>query len=320
MPAPSPRSMAALTEGLIDYAGLFPPAKLDMGPACAAYARHLRSEDAAGIGCFVCPAQRLDELTQHGAELMPGTYATSGYREMADVTEPWQVSAILSHEAPERGLDAVAAFNRRHETEDRGRARVSNVEIKAPNAEFIDHALDVLYDHIFPFFEIDPREDPRGLIAALSGQRAAAKVRCGTVEASGMPSSAELARFIHACAMGEVPFKATAGLHHPIRGRYRLTYEPTPPMGEMHGFVNVFLAAAFVHGLRLSQSLTIALLDETDPARFAFDDAGAAWDGPDGMVRLGTDQIAASRQRFALSFGSCSFDEPVNESRALGWL
>ncbi|MEM9662762.1 MAG: hypothetical protein AAF937_10695, partial [Planctomycetota bacterium] len=124
----------------------------------------------------------------------------------------------------------------------------------------------------------------------------------------------------HACALGDVAFKATAGLHHPIRGEYRLTYEDTPPMGKMHGFVNVFLAAAFVHAKKLNHELTVALLDLTDASKLSFDDDGAAWQSPDGELRVSTDEITRSRQRFALSYGSCSFDEPVNESRALGWM
>ncbi|MEM1071503.1 MAG: hypothetical protein AAGH71_01590 [Planctomycetota bacterium] len=315
-----PASMDALTEALIDYAGLFPPAKLNMGPACSAFARHLQSEDASRISHFVCPASRLDELTKHGAALMPGTYATSGYREMADASEPWKVSAILQAEHAEEGFAAVGAFNERHRTEDRGLARVDTVEVKAPSSAFIDEAIAAADGDLFPFFEIDHREDPRGLIAALSGQRAAAKIRCGTVEVNGMPTSEQVSRFIHACALGDVVFKATAGLHHPIRGTYRLTYDDNPPMGQMHGFVNVFLASAFVYAIKLSHELTIALLDETDAAKFAFDDAGAVWHSPDGELHVSTDQIAACRSRFAVSYGSCSFDEPVNESRELGWL
>ena len=317
---PAPASMDALTDSLIDYAGLFPPAKLDMSPACSAYARHLQSPDAKRLSHFICPASRLDELSQHGAMLMPGTYATSGYREMADVSEPWSIAAILHVEHAAEGFDLIGAFNERHTAEDRGLARVESIEVKAPNAAFIDEAIVAADGDLFPFFEIDPREDPRGMIAAISGQRAAAKIRCGTVEASGMPSSDEVSRFIHACALGDVAFKATAGLHHPIRGEYRLTYDDNPPMGTMHGFVNVFLAAAFVHAKKLSHELTVALLDLTDPGKLSFNDEGAAWQSPDGELRVTTDEITRSRQRFALSYGSCSFDEPVNESRALGWL
>ena len=317
---PTPASFDAFTHDLIDYAGLFPPAKLDMSPATSAYARHLQSADSKRLGHFICPASRLDELSKHGAMVMPGTYATSGYQEMANVSDPWAVGAILHPEHPAEGLDAIRAFNDRHSAEDRGLARVDTLEVKAPTAGFIDEAIGAVPDAIFPYFEIDPREDPRGLLAAISGQRAAAKLRCGTVEAGGMPSSDDVSKFIHACALGDVAFKATAGLHHPIRGEYRLTYEDSPPMGTMHGFVNVFLAAAFVHAKKISHELTVALLDVTDAGELSFDDDGAAWQSPDGALRVSTDEITKSRQRFALSYGSCSFDEPVNESRKLGWL
>ncbi|MGP1272398.1 MAG: hypothetical protein ACTS22_03615 [Phycisphaerales bacterium] len=315
-----PASFDALTHGLIDYAGLFPPASLGMSESCSAYARHLQSQDARRLSHFVCPASRLDELSKHGAALMPGTFATSGYREMANASEPWRIAAILAPDHLEQGIDMVAAFNRRHSEEERGLARVDTVEVRAADTAFIDAALETLYDHIFPYFEIDHAEDPRGMIAALSGQNAAAKLRCGTTEADGMPTSDQVSRFIHACALADVPMKCTAGLHHPIRGTYRLTYDEVPPMGEMHGFVNVFLAAAMVQARKLSHEQTVRLLDETDPARLSFADHEAVWRSPDGEIRVSADEITRSRQRLALSYGSCSFDEPVNESRALGWL
>ena len=82
-------------------------------------------------------------------------------------------------------------------------------------------------------------------LAVLSAAGARAKVRTGGVTEGAFPASHALARFIQSCADAGVPFKATAGLHHPLRGEYRLTYEPGSPHGMMFGFLNVFLAAAF---------------------------------------------------------------------------
>ena len=63
-----------------------------------------------------------------------------------------------------------------------------------------------------------------------------------------IPDPADLARFIAACAAAGVPWKATAGLHHPVRAEQALTYEPGAPRAVMHGFLNVFAAAAFAGG------------------------------------------------------------------------
>jgi hypothetical protein len=83
----------------------------------------------------------------------------------------------------------------------------------------------------------------------------------------------------------------------------------------MHGFINVFVAAAFAwHGT--DRASVMGVLHECDPETFEFFDDSLTWCGRS----LGTAQIAATRRDFAHSFGSCSFEEPVGDLKALGWL
>jgi hypothetical protein len=124
-----------------------------------------------------------------------------------------------------------------------------------------------------------------------------------------------LARFIQACADAGVPFKATAGLHHPLRGKYRLTYEAGSPHGMMFGFLNVFLAAALARTGLTARELAM-LLEESDATAFAFTESGASWRGRN----VSRTEISAVRHHVALSFGSCSFREPVDDLRSLGLL
>jgi hypothetical protein len=142
-------------------------------------------------------------------------------------------------------------------------------------------------------------------VAALAERGLRAKVRCGGAE---VPSAASLGRFLAVCRDAGVPFKATAGLHHPLRCVKPLTYEPDAPTGTMHGFLNVFLAAGF-------EGDEEEVLRETSPAAFRFSDEGISW--RDRTLSL--DDLRALR-RFAISFGSCSFEEPVADLRELGLL
>lgn len=135
-----------------------------------------------------------------------------------------------------------------------------------------------------------------------------AKIRTGGVTEDAFPSAEAVAAFLRACKAAGVPFKATAGLHHPLRCVKPLTYEPNAAVGTMHGFVNVFLATALVDDAE-------AVLNETDPKAFAFDDEGVTW--RDRRVTI--DQLKAMRE-IATSFGSCSFEEPINDLKELGWL
>ena len=163
------------------------------------------------------------------------------------------------------------------------------------------------------FLEV-PAGDQEAL-DAVAEHGAGAKVRCGGATSDMFPSPVELARFVCGCRDRGLAFKATAGLHHPLRGEYRLTYEEGSPHGMMFGFLNVFLAAAFARtGLTLKE--LALLLEEKDADAFQFTETSASWRGN----TVSRTEISAVRHHVALSFGSCSFQEPVDDLRSLGLL
>ena len=104
-----------------------------------------------------------------------------------------------------------------------------------------------------------------------------------------------------------MPFKATAGLHHPVCGNYALTYEDGAPHARMFGFLNIFAAAAFAHS-RASERVLTEIDDEGDLQAFRF--------GHTVTAR----QVASARSSLGLAFGSCSFQEPVDGLRESGLL
>jgi hypothetical protein len=121
-----------------------------------------------------------------------------------------------------------------------------------------------------------------------------------------------LLRFIDAAVRARVPFKATAGLHHPLRADYRLTYAPDSARGRMFGFLNVFLTAAWLHAGRDAHN-ALDLLEEGSPAAFQVDDEGIRWRN----VQLRLSELRQARQEAIIAFGSCSFTEPIGELQAL---
>jgi hypothetical protein len=139
-----------------------------------------------------------------------------------------------------------------------------------------------------------------------------AKIRTGGLKPEAVPPIEEVAAFILSCAERRLPFKATAGLHHPVRAPQPLTYAADAPRAVTHGFLNVFLAAAFAWNGRRAIEPVLA---ETDPAAFRFDDA-ANWRD----WSLDAAQVREAREQFAHAFGSCSFDEPARDLEALGLL
>jgi hypothetical protein len=146
----------------------------------------------------------------------------------------------------------------------------------------------------------------------MSRAGASAKIRTGGVTPDAFPSASDVIRFMRRCIEAGVRFKATAGLHHPLRAEYPLTYETSPPHGVMYGYLNVFLAAAAI-AQGMSDDDARQLLEERDSTSIVATEAGVAWRGH----MLTVEQLVRMRVRVAVSFGSCSFREPVDELRIL---
>lgn len=293
-----PASARALLAGLVDYAGLFPPAQESMADAVRAYAAHRSGAMAWMLGRFVCPAPRLDEFAGCVDAYLPSPAG------------PWTVSALVGPEL-ERDLSTIAALNAAH----RG-VVIDAVETRATGPDEVARLGRLLRAHpIVAYVEIPVGDDPAPLLDAIATAGLRAKIRTGGVTAEAFPTAAQVARFLGGCVRRDLPFKATAGLHHPLRGEYRLTYEPASAAGTMFGFLNVLLAAAWLRD-GATDAEAIALLEARDHRALTFTDAGVRW----GDVRLLTSRLARARDRAVVAVGSCSFTEPVHElSFVPGW-
>ena len=162
------------------------------------------------------------------------------------------------------------------------------------------------------YVEVPLDPDPAPLVAAIARAGGRAKARTGGVTPDAFPQPAELLRFLRAVTAAGVPFKVTAGLHHPLRAEYRLTYEADSPRGTMYGFLNVFLTAAFLRA-GLADADALRLLEERSPDAFRFLPDAIEWRGR----RVDRATIAATRAQGIGGFGSCSFTEPVGELKEL---
>lgn len=275
----------ALMTGLVDYAGLFPPAGLGMLEAVRRYREYLAGPDRWALGRFVVPAARLAEFEAAFEKVC------CGEREPV-----WPLSILGTG-----GLDGLA----------RGAVLVESLEIKAADAQEAEKLLAELGSEIPVYVEFAPG-NADAILPVLVRRGARAKIRTGGVTAGTFPSGETVADFLLACARARVAFKATAGLHHVVRGSYKLTYELESAQAKMHGFANVFLAAALAwRGAEKS-----ALVKTMEAREFSFAGDVVRWLG----FELSVGEIAAARREFAMSYGSCSFEEPVGEAQTLGWV
>jgi hypothetical protein len=294
---------SVLLRDLIDYAGLFPPASLAMAPSVADYDAYLGSEWSWILGRFIVPVARLAEFEEAFAELPTPTPGT-GFAK-------WRLSGLLGPD-PVADVACIRQFNARLASSRSGRrAVVESVEVKVAGPEEVKRVSGITPAELATYFEV-PLSSCGECIAAVADCGRRAKIRTGGETSDKFPAPENVIEFIRLCAATNVPFKATAGLHHPLRSVHRFTYQPGSPSGIMHGFVNVFLAAAFLRA-GMEATLAVQLLEEQSADAFHFNADGVVW----RQHRLSQPEIAAARRSFAVSFGSCSFTEPIDDLKSL---
>jgi len=288
-------AIRALMSGMIDYAGLFPPAALDMRPVVRNYADYISGDDSWALGGLVVPAARLTEFTEVFNEVC------------CDEREKAWLLNVLGSDDPADNVTRLSGFTQ-------GAALIDAIELKAATPQDAERLLTGLPEGLIAYVEC-ALSQAGSMLPVLARNGARAKIRMGGLTADAIPDSATVARFLIACADAQVPFKATAGLHHAIRDEYPLTDEPGSASATMHGFVNLFLAAALAW-IGKEEDLVFATLEEDSPKEFRFSEDSVSWH----KNALTAGQIGTMRRDFGIDFGSCSFLEPIEDVKALGWL
>jgi hypothetical protein len=293
-------SLRYFLAGLIDYAGLFPPAALRLAEAIHNHRRYLGGSHGRLLGRFVVPVGRLGEAPD-------------------DIAFP--LAVIIPPEISVEDIELLGTF----------RKHIELLEIRLMNdgdsAGRCTARLQELHRRLAPsgvnnavlFVEPSAAESAAEAIAAfnrdLSGDRAGSsagfKLRCGATDTAAAPSPEAVAAAIALCRDHDIPMKFTAGMHLPLTSRGRLTGG-----GMQHGFLNIFAAALLFWAGRLSAAEMTDCLRDEDPADFIFTDEGFHWRNR----IISTPDIQKIRRDRIVSFGSCSFDEPVEGLLALGLL
>lgn len=284
-------SLNSFLEGIVDYAGLFPPAGLDLESALNNYQRYLNGKFHWMLGNFVIPIANLLE-----ANAAPG----------------YSYSVIASPDLGTPEVKRLSIF----------KGQINMVEIcllpekHHPNdyTEIFAHIASQLsltgLDDIDVFIESPHHEAASQAISGFNRtrpqqhaiKRMGFKLRCGGTIPEAYPDIAIVSATIEACTNHEVPIKFTAGMHQPLRNHSELLDTM------QHGFINVFAAALLYGKNRINKEEMNELLDEDRFDHFSFSDEEFAWK----KHSLTTEEIAEMRRHRVISFGSCSFEEPLD--------
>lgn len=298
-------SLQVLLDEVIDYAGMFPPARLPLNESVRNYVRYKNGKEAWIVGKFVCPVQKIAELEAamkwHDYDDRLGVCSIG--RGGADVAE--FVANSLADLKSTRRVDRafVDTFETRLPQDAMDSAELRPIALRLSRA--LDEGTNLFLE--LPFGAGWEVSIPRSIEALATVPRVRAKVRCGGETASAFPTVEQLAVFIAECAKHDLAFKATAGLHHPIR-KYDEASGAT-----MHGFLNVFSAAAVAHAFRVQSADLVPILAATSPSDFRCLSSRLST----GNWHLSLKQLRASRE-FALGYGSCSVAEPLGDLAQLG--
>jgi hypothetical protein len=279
----------SLLAGLIDYAGLYPPASLDMRSAVGSYLAYRSGEHAYALGRFIVDVNRVDELRATAQE------------NVGDL----KLSLIVP---PDLSGSHLASLLKEG-------VRIEAVETKVSDLKGLDEIKKIIPSGLETYVELPIDAVNEEMLKAIAGSGARAKLRMGGVVAQAFPPTKPVVMMLTALAERRIPFKATAGLHHPIRSVHHFTYEPGSSFGIMHGFLNLAFAAALLYfGGAGGEALHVLEEKDSNAWRVAQNGIrcrGFAWNA---------DQLAEMRKEFFISFGSCSFEEPIRDLEALGWL
>jgi hypothetical protein len=300
-------SLRAFLNQAIDYAGMFPPCALPLEPALRNQANYVHSPDAWMLNGFVLPVGQFNAATNFVSPF----HASHPLRVAALGPKTANLEAFL--DALTDTIAAVRSFSQFNGN----LIWVSHLEMFLPDD--VDSAslkqARVIVGELPVFWEAPPEkaEQTIALIAQHKFEEDRAtfgyKLRTGGVTADAFPTSAQIARALVTAATYQLPIKFTAGLHHPIR-QFRDEVNT-----KMHGFLNVLGAAVLAaeHQWEVDQVLT--MLEDEDPRSFSFSDDSFAWRDS----KIDTERLQY-RRKFVRSFGSCSFDEPRADLRALNLL
>jgi hypothetical protein len=302
-------SLRALLAQSIDYAGMFPPCSLALEAALRNQAESVRSPEAWMLKTFVLSFSQFDAVAE--------SLSLFG-RE-----HPLRISALGSKAANRdhfiAGLKIAADKIRSLCAQHAGLVSVDQLEIAlVPDADLgllakITSILDGFDLQTFWEAPIDLAEETIALLAehslATDQRPFGVKLRTGGVTADAFPVSRQIARVLVAAAKARLPIKFTAGLHHPIR-QFREEVQT-----KMHGFLNVLGAAVLTAEHGWNEEQTAEMLEDENATSFLFEDESFAW----REWKITTDRIK-ERRKFVTSFGSCSFDEPREDLRALNLL
>ena len=332
-------SLRTFMDGLIDYAGLFPPAKLPLNEAINEYIVHLKDKNSWILGRFIIPISQFKDLEKFiplfegigplrlsvlgGGGNSDDEYLNNIKQNIADIND-------LRKKYPRKIEIDVIECKLATNSPSKGIIQKATDLLNQNNLKHYHEFAELPYVGIDYSTELDETNWDSEIVSTITMlsemDNAGIKLRCGGIVKDAFPSIEKVAAMIQACSLNKIPMKFTAGLHHPLR-HFEEQYDC-----DMHGFVNVFGAALLASNFEQPQHsqekyrmfiLLSHMIDDDNADHFNFDDSKFTWkvgDDRDTSFEIDIEKIKKNRKNRAISYGSCSFEDPINDLKQLGWM
>ena len=297
-------------ESLIDYAGLFPPSELPFDDAISNYKSYSSSSDSWILNRFICPISKLNNLLPHLSDftsdkplqlsiLLTGIFQDDRYINKFNE----ELNTIKTFEEQYGDVCKIESLEAKINAQNNNLNGILN--ILSTSIELFDNSVEIFLEPAITDFSLISNQ-----ISKSSIKNTQLKLRCGGVVPEAFISSKSIASVLSNCKNNGIKLKFTAGLHHPLR-------HFNEEMGtKMHGFVNVFGAALLFYANKINDINLIEALEDENPHNFEFKNSSFSWKN----TTLAVEEIAILRKEALLSYGSCSFNEPRDGLKNLGWM
>ncbi len=332
-------SLRTFMDGLIDYAGLFPPANLPLNEAISEYVSQIKSKNSPMLSRFIIHTSKLNELDEFlplfkdigalrlsvlgGGGNIDDEYLNKIGQDIANINDYREkhgnkveidvIECKMASNSPSKTTmkKATTSLNKNGLTHYHEFAELPAVGMNY-STEIDDSSWD---KEILPTVELLSKLDNAGI-----------KLRCGGIVKEAFPSVEQVAAMIQTCVIAGIPMKFTAGLHHPIR-HFADEYDEY-----MHGFINTFGAGIFATTFSKPKNsqekykmfiFLSHMIDDQNAKNFSFTNDSMTWkvgDDRDMQVEIDAGKIENARRNDMISYGSCSFQVPIDDLIQLGWM
>lgn len=318
-------ALQILCHRLFDYAGLFPPAKLDLNSALQYYLDYQIHKYHDMLGKFVLPANKCREtdffLSQNKTlSVVPFSVLLSQAKNL---------NAFFDVLQEDYNNLCVLAKN--------DNCIISSFEFSLPSDCFHEHEnLFSVFDKIQKqflslknlskqtafFCEIPflPHEEMNLILFKIKQfneikqNKISIKIRTGGITPQSIPTIETLTNTFLLLAKHSLSFKVTAGLHVPVPN-FNQTVN-----AQMHGFLNVIFSSffAFFYDLYFQKSscsikqTIAALLQSIDYSNCRIQNEGVSVFINDKEMFFSNKTISVFRENYFKGIGTCDFFEPID--------